>query len=346
MSRPWTQIPAQLAAYIQPWRALWMNSGARRLLQAWLAELVGMLPASLASRLSTRDASQLLGWPLADTLDVERPAVLLLTAEQVMAQRISLPIAATRNLSKVLQYELDKYTPYPPEQIHFVARVIRKYGAHADVELVAVDRDRLNLMVDACRERGLRLEAVDALSREGERLGINLLPDKSASSSTRSSSLNRWLSLGALGLGLAVAAVYINQRQDMLSEMQSTVAAQRQEVQRLQQLRQQLNDTVGAASYLTGLKISQPTMSQLLAEMATCLGDDSWVEQLEVRDAEHVTFSGQSRRASALITQVKTCPSLVQAQFQGVIQVDEATGNERFSINARLKQGEAHAPAE
>lgn len=338
-----TQGVARLGALNELWQTRWKHSGARRLLHAWLAELIGMLPASIASRLNTHDAVQLLTWPLQDAIDTERPAVLLLSAEQVMAQRISLPLAATRNLNTVLQYELDKYTPYPPEQVSFFARVLSKQTTHAEVQLVAVARERLDVMLDACRERGLRLMAVDALSRKGERMGIDLLPNGSAKGNTRATALNRWLWLGGLAWLLAIAGLYLHQQQQMLEAMQDTVAAQRAEVQRLQKVRQQLNDSVGAASYLTELKLSRPTMSQLLAETATCLGNDSWVEQLEVRDGVQVSFSGQTKRASALINQVKTCPSLEQAQFQGIIQADDATGNERFSINARLKQGDAHA---
>ena len=343
MTRFWTHYAARMSASATQGQQYWQHSIARRWLHAWLAELVGMLPGKFAARLSKRDEVQLLAWPLPDTIETERPAVLLLSAQQVMAQRISLPIAATRNLNRVLQYELDKYTPYPSEQVHFVARVVRKHATHAEVELVAVAKEHLNNQLDACRERGLHLVALDAQDSAGQRRGINLLPAGAGQGSVRTHSVNRWLWASCLTLCMAIASMYVHQRQQLLVEMRNEVAGQREQVQHLQRVRQQLNDTVGASRYLADLKASRPTMSLLLAELTACLGEENWISQLEVQDGVNVTFSGQSPRASVLITQIQTCPSLEQVQFQGIIRPDDTTGNERFSIGARLKQEGTHA---
>ena len=80
-----------------------------------------------------------------------------------------------------------------------------------------------------------------------------------------------------------------------------------------------------------------------MLDLTGCLGPDTWVEQLEVAADGAVSITGQSAKASALITRVKACRTLADAQFQGIIQADEKTGKERFSLRARLRQEPADA---
>jgi len=335
---------AQWRSQWQVYQARWQASLASRWLAAWLAELQGMLPPALASRLATGNTPRVLPWPLPAHCE-QGPAVLLLDASQVLAQRIDLPLAATGNLLQVLAYEIDRYTPYTAEQVHFVARVVHRRAPLAQVELVAIARSALDDMLAACGEQGVQLTGIDALGPHGERLSIDLLPTGSAGALARRGRLNRWLWLGCCSCTVLLAAAWLDRRQGEVEAMQREVAVQRQATQQVQQLRQTLDSTLGASTYLTSLKAQRPTLTALLADLTACLGSDTWVEQLEVRDGTHVTFTGQSAHASALLAQVKACTTLEHAQFQGVIQADKATGRERFSITAQLRQEVANAPA-
>ncbi len=325
------------------WRARWRHSLARRWLHAWCKELLGMLPPALAGRITRRGATQLLDWPLPEHAQDTRPAVLLLAEHQVMLQHIALPLTAARNLNEVLIYEIDKYTPYPPGQVHFVARVLQRHATHADIELVAVARTALDAMLQACRARDLQLLAIDVVTRDAQRLGIDLLP---AGSETRRSSpgqLNRWLGLGCLLSVVALGAAYLDRRQATVVAMQQAVNEQRQAVRTVQQLRQFLDSTEGAAHYLGRLKAQQPTLTAVLADLSACLGNDTWVERLQLEDSVRVTVAGQSTHASDLLNAVKGCNTLEDARFQGVILADKASGRDRFAISAQLKEAD-HAP--
>lgn len=350
----------------------WWSSPARRWLllgvRIWMAELRGMLPAPLRARLNSGPQIQRLNWPLSTDLDesrtaertaervaerpadrkAERPAVrhavLLLPAHEVMVQRVSLPLAATRDLPRVLAYEIDKFTPLPPEQVHFAARVERRHAHRAEVLLVALSHARLAAILDACEGAGLTLVGLQALDGQGKPLAVDLLPAQHRASAAKPARLNAWLLTIALCLLGAVLFATLDHRQAQVQAMASEVAGQRQQVAQLQTLRRELTDTRDAAGYLNRLQRARPTLSALLSELTTCLGDDTWLEQLELRDSRELSISGQSQRASALITQAKTCPSLEAAQFQGVIQPDGQTGRDRFSLTARLKQEALDAP--
>lgn len=335
---------AHLANQQLAYRARWQTSLARRWLAAWLAELQGMLPPGLASRLANGNSPQVLSWPLPVQHQSGRAAVLLLPASHVLAQRIELPVAATRNLMQVLAYEIDRYTPYRADQVHFVARVVHRQATLAQVELVAIARSALDDTLASCREHGVQVVAIDALGIDGKRLSIDLLPAGSGSRQSGPGRLDRWLWLGCVACCVMVAAAWLDRRQGEVEAMQQAVAAQREATVDVQHLRQRLDTTLGASRYLAERKAQHPSVTALLADLSACLGNDTWVEQLEVREGAQVTFSGQSAQTSALLAQAKACSTLEHVQFQGIIQTDKTTGLERFSITAQLKQEVAHAP--
>ena len=338
MKQPLSNLPALL-------QARWRGSTAQRLWQAWLHELRQLLPAQLQARVWPQARERLVEWPLPAQLPTaagER-LVLLLPPAMVLVQPLQLPLAATRELNSVIGFELDKYTPFPAEQLHYVARIESRGNSLAQVLLVAILRERLQAVLDVCREHGMPLQAVDCRTADGSRLGIDLLPAQHKPQGNARSRLPRYLALACGALLLACMWLWLDARTAMVSAMQDSVDQQREQVQQVQALRRELLNTQGAARYLAQQKAAQPTVASVLLDLTGCLGADTWVEQLEINDGGAVSISGQSARASALIGRVKACSTLTDAQFQGIIQPDEHTGKERFSLRAQLRKGATDA---
>jgi general secretion pathway protein L len=335
-------------------RSRWHRSPAQGLWRAWLQELHAALPMRLRARLSTEPAVSPLEWntvlssayegTLSDSEAVaQQRYALMLPASMVLAQQLSVPLMATRNLHNVLGFELDKHTPFSAGQLYFDARVLSRTKQHAQVLLVAVLRERMNSVFDHCRQRGIALHSVDARGPQGLPLGIDLLPRDGQPAAPTGNRLRALLLGGLVALLFTSMWLWLNARQSLLSDMQATVAEQRQQVDQLQHLRSELLNTRGAARYLAQQKAAQPTLSQLLAELSDCLGTDTWLEQLEVSENGEVAVSGQSAKASDLISRLKACPSLVDARFQGMIAPDSESGKDHFSLHAQLRKEAADA---
>ncbi|MDO7925275.1 type II secretion system protein GspL [Pseudomonas sp. KFB-139] len=326
----------------------WRGSLAQRGWQLWLAELKACLPVRVRQWLVHETVEQLYPWPLQSSLpksSVEARRILLLSPADVLVQSLQLPSAAARNLSTVVGYELDRFTPFDAGQLYFVARQESRSASFIQVTLVAILRERLDSILAECAAQGLQPDAVDVGPAE-QRMGIDLLPTPLRSNQVRSGHrTQRWLlwTCGALLLGLML--LWLNDRQRLLEEMQASVQEQRTQVAEIQKLRQQLTNTRGAANYLIRRKAAQTPLSALLSELTTCLPSDTWIEHLEISDNAEVAFSGQSAKASALIARAKNCHSLDNAQFQGVIQPDTRTGKDRYSLRAHLHQENADAPS-
>ncbi|MGF6098739.1 PilN domain-containing protein [Pseudomonas sp. 18175] len=334
----WLSKP--LAQLEQQWAERWRGSVLQQAWRLWLKELRACLPALLRGQ---ERPEQTYHWPLTEPVlpvpDTVRQ-VLVLAPSVVLVQSLQLPLAAARNLTAVVGYELDRFTPFEAEQLYFVARQERRTPSHLKVTLVAVLRERLDQILSDCAALGLRPHQVDV-----QGLGIDLLP---APLRPRQRSVGKglqrnlpWL-CGALLM--AAMLLWLNDRQRVLDAMHASVQQQKAQVAQVQQLRQQLLNTRGAAQYLIRRKAAQPPLAALLNELTTCLPADTWIDQLEINDGADVSFSGQSAKASALITRIKACHSLENAQFEGVIQPDAQTGKDQFSLRAHLHQEAADAP--
>jgi len=319
----------------------WRGSLGQQAWQWWSAELRACLPPRVRGWLVRETVEQMYVWPLVEPVaatGANAQKILLLPSSLVLVQSLQLPVAAARNLSTVVGYELDRFTPFDAGQLYFVARQESRNAGFIQVRLVAVLRKRLDAILEECVALGLRPDSVD-VGTPDERLSVDLLPAPLRPQQSHSGHrLQRWLLWICAGLLLGTMLLWLNDRQQLLEEMQAEVKAQKAQVSEVQQLRQQLTNTRGAANYLLRRKAAQPPLSALLSELTACLPSDTWIDHLEISDSAEVAFAGQSAKASALIARVKDCRSLDNSQFQGVIQPDSKTGKDQYSLRAHLHQ--------
>ncbi len=324
---------------LEPIARYWRGSLLQQGWRLWLTELRACVPAWLALH---EPPEQRWHWPLSEPV-ASAPGnarhVLVLAADAVLLQTIHLPVAAARNLSAVVGYELDRYTPFEADRLYFVARQERRTPTQLQVTLVAILRERLDQILSDCAALGLQPHRVDV----GD-LGIDLLPAPlRPRPRPPGKGLQRSLPWLCGALLIAAMLLWLNDRQRVLDTMYDSVQQQKAQVAEVHALRQQLLATRGAVQYLTRRKVAQPPLVALLDDLTRCLPADTWLDQLDIKGSE-ITFSGQSAKASALITRIKGCHRLDNAQFEGVIQPDARSGKDQFALRAHLRPEAADAP--
>jgi len=324
---------------LEPIARYWRGSLLQQGWRLWLTELRACVPAWLALR---EPPEQRWHWPLSEPV-ASAPGnarhVLVLAADAVLLQTIHLPVAAARNLSAVVGYELDRYTPFEADRLYFVARQERRTPTQLQVTLVAILRERLDQILSDCAALGLQPHRVDV----GD-LGIDLLPAPlRPRPRPPGKGLQRSLPWLCGALLIAAMLLWLNDRQRVLDTMYDSVQKQKAQVAEVHALRQQLLATRGAVQYLTRRKVAQPPLVALLDDLTRCLPADTWLDQLDIKGSE-IAFSGQSAKASALITRIKGCHRLDNAQFEGVIQPDARSGKDQFALRAHLRPEASDAP--
>ncbi len=360
----------------QPWvenaRRVWLASPVPQFLHWWAEELLGLLPARRRGwfrngadwyllqpvgagwtlhRVGT--VSPLLVWDqsaevspqvaqLQQTLRAVDPAdrrlALLLPPAMVLRRKLTLPLAARKNLRQVLAFEMDRQTPFTAAQVYWAPHVLTTpaTASHFSTELVVVTHATLDPLLAHLSAQGLAVDAVD-VDCSGGRLGVNLLPPGQIPRHVRPRRrLNLLLAATCLLLSAFVLGQWLHNRREALTQMEATVASMHGEAQQVAALRQQVQDDAGAAGFLAQRKRRSVSLLSLLQEVTTRLPDNAWLERFSVDNTGQIGLQGQSQQATKLLDALKDSKLIRDASFQGSIQPDPTTGKERFYLVARV----------
>lgn len=296
--------------------------------------------------------------PAADAEPAERRAILaelpqrlihgtavrlLLPESQVLRRRVLLPVAARDNLRAVLSFEMDRQTPFRADQVYY-DYVLAEDSTGADdlsVELVAVPRTTVDVLLDRVESLGIRLDSVEVTPRDGQTLKrrnsrINLLPAaRRTRSSRRLDSPNAKLTAVAAALLIVALTLPIIKLQLAESRLEAEVAAIQSQAEQILELRERLQSGVEESGALTRLKNSSPAVIGVLAELARVLPDSTWLSMLEIQRGV-LKIRGQSAASSELISLIEDSPTFRSASFASPVVQDPNTGRERFELQAQI----------
>jgi len=265
---------------------------------------------------------------------------LVLPDTLVLHRQLLLPLAAVGNLQQVGAYEMDRQTPFRAEQVHYAIRELATAAPAGRfiAELVAVPRGTLDPLLAQLHAAGIAIDAVDMAQGDG-RLGVNLLPPAQVRHRVHP---RRRVNLALGAVSILLLALLLGQwrhnREQALAAMQAQVDSMRGEAEQVSALRQQLQDNAGAAGFLVQRKQHSVSMLSLLQDLTERLPDSAWLERMSVDNTGQIGFQGQSKRAAQLVDALKDSKLIRDANFQGSIQPDPATGKERFYMVAQVRQ--------
>lgn len=263
---------------------------------------------------------------------------------------VELPLAVESNLESALGFQLDQLTPFRVQQVLFDYRIRHRDTEHGrlnlDLRLVPVNR------IEAVRERlaeiGIRPHIIDTLDGAGEPPqcdGFNLIPENDRPRYVFARARLNWI-LGAVAVValVLVMAQSVYLREQKVETLRSEVAALRQDAESVLELQRQLEDSLAAANFLAEQRQSQPVIIQVLDEISSILPNDMWLQQLQVRGNE-LLMMGLADGSQRLIDLVNDSALLGEAEFRGAINVDPATGQERFNARATIRRREGRDAA-
>lgn len=274
--------------------------------------------------------------------DANLRSVFCIDSQRVLARVLTLPSAATDNLSQVLTFEMDRQTPFKADQVYFDSRVISEDHASrtAQVELVLMPRARLDAELAALPAGIAPFDGVDAwrAAAGATRRHVNLLP-----SEKRTQRRNLRLPLN-LGLAAAALLLLVLNMDESLANRAAAIDAMRIEVddaakqaKQVAALRKTLTESIVGANFLADRKRKGPTVVGLIDDITERLPLDAYLERLQI-ESKQVQIQGQATEAAKLIALLGASPCLGNPGFQGQVQPDPRTGKERFQINAELKE--------
>src|SRR6266446_1672839 len=250
-----------------------------------------------------------------------RPVVLRLTEADVLCKTVTLPLAAERQLDHVLAFEMDRETPFSPEEIfwnHRVAQRDRSRGQLA-VRLLLVPRASLAALLGALAKVGILPKRAEIGDGPDRGCYLPLDADGGGLHDPMRRRLLRWPA-AALCAGLAVAVIAVP-----FARQTSALAELDQEIDRL----------TGTVDLIESErdKAGRPLIT--LATLTRVLPDDTYLTELQLQQHK-VILSGRSVGASRLIGALAAGNQLRNPAFAAPVTRIEAAKAELFTITAEV----------
>ena len=163
---------------------------------------------------------------------------------------------------------------------------------------------------------------------------MNLLP---AAHREAAATIPRWrnraLAATASALLVAVVALPLLQKSEIVSRLEEQVAAARGEALQADQVRKELQQLIDEESAIVERRKQRPSGIQVLEDLTRLLPDSAWLNRLEMNDAR-VTIRGEAANASDLVKLIESSGKFRSAAFEGAMTRDARTERERFTISA------------
>jgi general secretion pathway protein L len=266
-----------------------------------------------------------------------RLIVLRLGQADVLGKTVSLPLAAERELDQVLSFEMDRETPFRPDELYWsrgVAAVDRP-NERLSVRLRVVPKATLAPLLSALGQIGIVPDRVEVA--DGPDAGA-CLPLLAESSGTRRAA-SRFVvpAAAACCAALAIAAVVVPflRQSTALAALDRQVAGGRAAAAEAAGLRQEIDQLSRQADLIQSerAKVGQPL--EILAAVTRVVPDDSYLTELELLQRK-LTLSGRSAAAARLIGAFAANGAFRNPAFAAPVTRIEALRQEIFTITAEV----------
>lgn len=275
--------------------------------------------------------------------------LLCLPPEQVLQRTLTLPVAVEENLRQALTFELDRYTPFRPEQVYFDYRIVERDTSRRrlSVELAAVPKSAVDQGVAEAAALGL---AVDGAVMAAEFLQHasdcrDFLP---AAARRRKASTRWWWRAGMVVLSSVLLAVLLaiplwQKRAAAISLLDPLMQA-RAASRETDALRDRLRKLVEEHNFLPNKKWERYSTLQVLEELSKLLPDDTFVMQFDF-DGKTVQIQGDTGSSTSLLEILEVSPLFKDVGFKSQLTKLQGTPYDRFHISATLEAAPKPTPS-
>ena len=263
--------------------------------------------------------------------------VWLSPASVMLEKQLSFPLAAERELSRVLAYEMDRETPFTADEVWWNWRVDARDKAQGQLSLTLFLLPKANAraVAAALREAGLEPSVIDAATVTGARHQIRL--DDSAVHRIVLSGKTRALAYGCAALAaIAVIAPFVKQAV-LLGQVESRIAELKPQIDEVQQLRRRIESAGQGASQLAMEQAGSADPLKVLATTTEILPDDTHLTDLSLHKHK-LNFSGQSEEAAKLIGLLTANPLYKNPAFTSAVTRVQNSKADAFSIETEVRQ--------
>ncbi len=260
---------------------------------------------------------------------VRLPVMLRLPPGAVLQRDVVLPLAAARSLQAVIGFEMDRLTPFAPDEVFWGTAGAKPDHARGKLGLRLFVVPRAPVAGVSQMLAAMRL-APAFIEVPGGRIAL--------AGVQKQASRVRQMGVSALCVVLAVAclaAPFIRQ-QIALDAAAQKIAAYQPAAHVALALRQKLDIAASGRAAILQARRSGDAL-QVLATLTTALPDGTWLSDLALK-AGDLTMDGQSDNAARLIGLLSAVPGLRDPNFTAPVTRTADGKQDQFSLHADVAE--------
>lgn len=264
---------------------------------------------------------------------------LLLPSQQALYKVLTLPVMAPADLRDALSFQIDRLTPFSPDDVYFDYRVRErdKDAKRVTIELVVAPRTVVERAVNTARRLGFDPAAVGVGKiNGGDPFELNLLP---RSMTTRRRNYRPLLAIAVIAALLAgvstVAQSALDRKEAVANALTERVTLARSRADKLQILKDERDALILQSQFLSRRKGQAPKPLLFVEELTRALPDHTWLFHLQ-QDGTRLRLSGYTTDASSLIGLVGALPMFTDPKFGSPVTHDPRREKDRFNIIVEL----------
>jgi general secretion pathway protein L len=328
-------VPASLRFSIQTWRRALIvvadkfdDSAAELFLLGRGGEIAlgryGLMDAALRDALQRLPAKGRLATVLriAPGLFLERDAVV--------------PVAAERELKRVIGYEMDRLTPFQAEEVFWTCLITKRDAEHKrlHVRVTLVPRIRLQPILDALQRAGVIPSRIEADGKT-ERLPAIPMVEARTKLGWLGPRTDTYALTGCGILAIAAIALPFILQSVTSAGLEARIGTMKPVVAEAEGLRKKLASSATLTDAAAAARGQVGAPLQYIAVLTDVLPDDTFLTGLSLRQRK-LTIGGRSAAAARLIGAMAANPLIRNPTFAAPVIRDETNSGEGFSIRADL----------
>ena len=267
---------------------------------------------------------------------------LLLSKGSYLQKRISLPQAAIENLRGVLEFEMDRHTPFKSSQVYFDFHIATRNTDNQQlvIELIAAPRTTIDKFLDTLSRYDIPVNKIE-IDETKDLSNINLL-ERNPGSRSKFNFRNRLTNFHiAVGIATfliltATIATPLLQKRATLLHLQPLLEDLGGRATSIQSSRVELEKLVADHNFLVEKKLRKPPTLAVLEELARLLPDETWLHRVVIAGNE-VEVVGETDSSATVIRLVEGSDLFVNTNFQSPL-IKGKSGKERFHLSTEFGQ--------
>ena len=265
-----------------------------------------------------------------------RSPTLRVGADLLLERQVVLPLAAERDLERVVAHEMDRLTPFRADEVFWTAtagqRDVARNQLH--VRIAVVPRIRVQAILTNLQRASFIPAQITAGATMQPRQPIPLGERRPVC--TWLSSRYDAYSVAACGVLAVAAAVLPFVLQSVAgASIEAQIGLMKPQAMEAERLRRNIASSATVADAVATARAQWSTPLQTIALLTDVLPDDTSLTALSTLQGK-LTISGRSAAAARLIGAIAATPLIHNPAFTAPVIRDEISGGETFSIHAEL----------